>query len=84
MKLETVALRPRFEIPRIAKGNWQIADDRSGQTPPLEEIVADLFAFAESGITAGDIYVGVEARLGEFLRRYRAHFDMGTVVVATT
>jgi aryl-alcohol dehydrogenase-like predicted oxidoreductase len=77
MTLETVALRPGFEIPRIAKGNWQIADDHSGRTPPLEEIVSDLFAFAEAGITAfvcGDIYVGVEARLGEFLRRYRARF----------
>jgi aryl-alcohol dehydrogenase-like predicted oxidoreductase len=77
MTLETIALRPGFPIPRIAKGNWQIADDHSGHTPPLDEIVADLFAFAESGITAfvcGDIYVGVEARIGEFLRAYRARF----------
>jgi aryl-alcohol dehydrogenase-like predicted oxidoreductase len=90
MTLETVPLRPGFEIPRIAKGNWQIADDHSGYTPPLEDIVADLTAFAESGITAfvcGDIYVGVEARIGEFLRRYRARFGAetaGRIKVLTT
>ena len=33
MTLETVVLRPGFDIPRIAKGNWQIADDHSGRTP---------------------------------------------------
>ncbi|HVW67433.1 MAG TPA: aldo/keto reductase [Steroidobacteraceae bacterium] len=77
MTPETIELRPGFAISRIAKGNWQIADDHSGHVPPLDEIVADLFAFAESGITTfvcGDIYVGVEARIGEFLRRYRARY----------
>ncbi len=90
MTLETVLLRPGFQIPRIAKGNWQIADDHSGQSLLLEEIVADMVAFAEAGITAfvcGDIYVGVEARIGEFLRRYRARFGAdaaGKIKVLTT
>lgn len=75
MTVEYIELRPGFRIPRIAKGNWQIADDHSGRVPPIDEIVDDMFAFAEAGITAyvcGDIYVGVESRIGEFLRRYRA------------
>lgn len=72
--LERVQLRPGFEIPRLAKGNWQIADDHSSQHIDLDAVVDDMFAFAEAGITAfvcGDIYAGVEARIGEFLSRYR-------------
>jgi aryl-alcohol dehydrogenase-like predicted oxidoreductase len=77
MTIETVELRPGFQIPRVAKGNWQIADDHSGRQVDLEAAVADMFAFAEAGITAfvcGDIYVGVEERIGEFLARYRARY----------
>ena len=74
MKVEITALRPDFRISRIAKGNWQIADDHSGQKTDLETAVNDMFAFAEAGITTfvcGDIYVGVEERIGTFLERYR-------------
>jgi aryl-alcohol dehydrogenase-like predicted oxidoreductase len=75
--LETVQLRPGFEIPRLARGNWQIADDHSGREFDQEAILDDMFAFAQAGITAfvcGDIYAGVEARIGEFLGRYRTRF----------
>ena len=74
MNVETTALRPDFLISRIAKGNWQIADDHSGQKPDLETAVNDMFAFAEAGVTTfvcGDIYPGVEKRIGTFLARYR-------------
>lgn len=76
-KIETIELRPGFSIPRIAKGNWQIADDHSGRRIDRDAAVADMFAFAEAGVTAfvcGDIYVGVEERIGEFLPRYREQF----------
>lgn len=75
MQMHTV--RPGFEVSRIAKGNWQIADDHSGGKIDLDAAVDDMFAFAEAGITTlvcGDIYVGVEERIGHFLARYRARF----------
>ncbi len=75
--MQTQTLRPGFEISRIAKGNWQIADDHSGGKVDLETAIADMFAFAEAGITTlvcGDIYVGVEERIGHFLARYRARY----------
>jgi aryl-alcohol dehydrogenase-like predicted oxidoreductase len=80
MTIETIHLRPAFEIPRVAKGNWQIADDHSGRQVDRDTAVADMFAFAEAGVTAfvcGDIYVGVEERIGEFLVRYRARYGAG-------
>jgi aryl-alcohol dehydrogenase-like predicted oxidoreductase len=78
-RVETIQLRAGFEIPRLAKGNWQIADDHSGRNFDLDAVVDDMFAFAEAGITAfvcGDIYAGVESRIGEFLARYRARYGI--------
>jgi aryl-alcohol dehydrogenase-like predicted oxidoreductase len=77
MQVATFELRPGFVLSRIAKGNWQIADDHSGSKIDLDTVVADMFAHAEAGITTlvcGDIYVGVEARIGEFLDRYRKRY----------
>jgi aryl-alcohol dehydrogenase-like predicted oxidoreductase len=77
VRLQTIQLRPGFEIPRLAKGNWQIADDHSNREIELDAVVDDMFAFAQAGITAfvcGDIYAGVEERIGEFLARYRARY----------
>jgi aryl-alcohol dehydrogenase-like predicted oxidoreductase len=73
MTVERIALRPGFEISRIAKGNWQIADDHSGLKIDTTQAVKHMFPFAEAGINAfvcGDIYAGVEARIGEFLKQY--------------
>ncbi len=77
MTVEKTQLRPDFVIPRISKGNWQIADDHSDRPIDLDTVVNDMFAFAEAGITTfvcGDIYAGVEARIGVFLDRYRAKY----------
>lgn len=77
MTVEKIALRPGFEISRVAKGNWQIADDHSGLDFGSEKVVADMFSFVEAGINAfvcGDIYTGVEARIGRFLEQYRQRF----------
>ena len=73
--IEYVTPRPGFRIPRVLKGNWQIADDHSGRKVDLDAAIGDMWAFADAGVTAfvcGDIYVGVEARIGQFLTRYRA------------
>ena len=73
MTVERISLRPGFSIPRIAKGNWQIADDHSGVDIDTGQAVADMFPFVEAGIdtfVCGDIYAGVEARIGKFLGQY--------------
>jgi aryl-alcohol dehydrogenase-like predicted oxidoreductase len=59
-------------IPRLIKGGWQLA---GGHGPvDAERAIADMFAFAEAGITAfdcADIYTGVEELIGKFLRAWR-------------
>ena len=77
MSIEAIDLRPDFTIPRILKGNWQIAEDHSDRRFDDNAALEDLIAFADAGITTyvcGDIYVGVEARLGNFRERYRERY----------
>ncbi len=64
----------RPPLPRLIKGGWQLA----GGHGAVDEAraIADMFAFAEAGVTAfdcADIYTGVEALIGRFLREWRAH-----------
>jgi len=59
---------------RLIKGGWQLA----GGHGSVEEAaaIADMFAYAEAGITTfdcADIYTGVEAMIGRFLAQWRAH-----------
>ena len=73
MIVPRIKLREDFETPRIIKGNWQIADDHSASVSD-DEMFAHMAAFADAGITAydcGDIYYGVEKRIGDFIERYR-------------
>ncbi len=75
--METIELRPGYVLPRLLKGNWQIAEDHSGKAFDQEELMNDLAAFVEAGMTTlvcGDIYAGVEARLGRFREFYRNRF----------
>lgn len=60
-------------IPPLIKGGWQLAGGHGAVD--AEVAVADMFAFAEAGITAfdcADIYTGVEVLIGRFLREWRA------------
>lgn len=60
-------------IPRLIKGGWQLAGGHGAVDEA--EAIADMFAFAEAGITAfdcADIYTGVEAMIGRFLRQWHA------------
>ena len=71
--IDTIDLRPGFTIPRILKGNWQIAEDHSDREFDESALLEDLVVFADAGMTTyvcGDIYVGVEARLGQFRQHY--------------
>jgi aryl-alcohol dehydrogenase-like predicted oxidoreductase len=70
--IEQVALRPGYRISRVIKGGWQLSDGHSGAISA--EPVADMFAFAQRGITSfycADIYTGVEAMIGEFIAANR-------------
>jgi aryl-alcohol dehydrogenase-like predicted oxidoreductase len=75
--VETFNARPDFRLPRIIKGGWQLADDHSDMQVAQEQAARDMFAFVELGITAfdcGDIYLGVEEKIGYFLEQYRNRF----------
>jgi aryl-alcohol dehydrogenase-like predicted oxidoreductase len=71
--VDHVTLAGGVQLPRVIKGGWQLA----GGHGPIDraQAVRDMFAYAESGITTfdcADIYTGVEALIGEFLREWRA------------
>lgn len=66
-------LAPGYVIPPVIKGGWQLA----GGHGPVDDAraIADMHAFARAGVTAfdcADIYTGVEARIGRFLREWHA------------
>ena len=65
-------LAPGFHISRILKGGWQLSQ---GHRQHLDtDPVADMFRFAEAGITAfdcADIYTGVEELIGNFLTQWK-------------
>lgn len=67
---------------RLIKGGWQLA----GGHGSIEEsaAIADMFAYAEAGITAfdcADIYTGVEAMIGKFLVQWRERHGAGAPAI---
>lgn len=73
MSVPRVKLREDFDAPRIIKGNWQIADDHSTSVSD-NALYQHMAAFVDAGITAfdcGDIYYGVEERIGNFIEYFR-------------
>ena len=79
MNVETTSIRVDFSLPRIIKGGWQIADDHSAAKFSKEDAAETMFAFADAGITAfdcGDIYLGVEEKIGYFIDRYRNRYGV--------
>ena len=72
MTVPTFELAPGYRVSRVLKGGWQLA----GGHGPIDRAaaIADMFAFAEAGITTfdcADIYTGVEELIGAFLREWR-------------
>lgn len=62
-------------IPRLIKGGWQLAGGHGAVDESAA--ISDMFAFAEAGITAvdcADIYTGVEAMIGRFLKEWKAKY----------
>jgi aryl-alcohol dehydrogenase-like predicted oxidoreductase len=73
MSVPRASLAPAYTISRVLKGGWQLAGGHG--RVEVDAAVADMEAFVEAGITTfdcADIYTGVEALIGEFLRRLRA------------
>lgn len=74
MTIERITIRPGFDLCRMPKGNWQIADDHSDRTFDQDEVNRDLAMYVDAGVdtfVCGDIYAGVEERLGKFREYYR-------------
>jgi aryl-alcohol dehydrogenase-like predicted oxidoreductase len=73
MPVPRLGLAPGYDISRIIKGGWQLAGGHG--VVDVNAAVADMSAFVDAGITTfdcADIYTGVEALIGSFLRRLRA------------
>jgi aryl-alcohol dehydrogenase-like predicted oxidoreductase len=77
-------LAPGYTVSRLLKGGWQLA----GGHGPVDSAAAldDMDRFVDAGITTfdcADIYTGVEALIGEWLKRRRARGASVAVQVHT-
>jgi len=84
MELPRAQLAPGYTVSRLLKGGWQLA----GGHGPVDAAAAwtDMDRFVEAGITTfdcADIYTGVEALIGEWLKRRGARGAMQPVQVHT-
>ncbi|MDJ0842484.1 MAG: aldo/keto reductase [Acidobacteriota bacterium] len=63
-------------LPRIINGGWQLSAGHGADWDEIE-MIEDLMQMARSGLTAfdcADIYTGVEALFGRFLKMYKARY----------
>jgi aryl-alcohol dehydrogenase-like predicted oxidoreductase len=70
LPLNRIPLAPGYSISRLLKGGWQLAGGH-GAIDPVAAL-DDMDRFVEAGITTfdcADIYTGVEALIGEWLRQ---------------
>ncbi len=72
MTVENVLLGPGLQITRVVKGGWQLSGGHGAVDE--EQAIEVMIDFARSGITTfdcADIYTGVEALIGRFLKVHR-------------
>lgn len=70
-----VELAPGYSVPRIILGGWQLSVGHSAETIDREAIFAIWDRALDSGLNTldcADIYTGVEALIGSYVRRRRA------------
>ena len=70
-----IDLGPGYSIPRIILGGWQLSAGHANRTLEREELFSRWDAFLDQGLNTfdcADIYTGVEATIGEYVRRRRA------------
>ena len=73
-----INLRDDYSISRVIKGGWQLAGGHGSVDEA--QAIADMRDFVSAGITTfdcADIYTGVEALIGKFLRKHRHEFASG-------
>lgn len=84
VQLPRAGLAPGYTISRVLKGGWQLAGGHGAID--TGDALADMDRFVDAGITTfdcADIYTGVEALIGEWLRRRRVRGDARPVQVHT-
>ena len=82
--LPRAELSPGYTISRLIKGGWQLAGGHGAIDQ--ETALADMDRFVDAGITTfdcADIYTGVEALIGEWLRRNRRRERRRSVQIHT-
>jgi aryl-alcohol dehydrogenase-like predicted oxidoreductase len=84
IEVSRAQLAPNYSISRLLKGGWQLA----GGHGPIDRAAAldDMDRFVDAGITTfdcADIYTGVEALIGAWLKRRRASSTTRPVQVHT-
>jgi aryl-alcohol dehydrogenase-like predicted oxidoreductase len=70
--MERIELAAGYNISRVIKGSWQLGGGHGAVDP--NEAMRTMRAYVEAGITTfdcADIYAGVEALIGRFLRAER-------------
>jgi aryl-alcohol dehydrogenase-like predicted oxidoreductase len=83
-ELSRARLADAYTISRLLKGGWQLAGGHGAVDPAAA--LADMDRFVDAGITTfdcADIYQGVEALIGTWLRARRARGDTRPVQVHT-
>ena len=68
-----------YSISQVLKGGWQLSEGHS-QMMDEQQAIEDMRAFVAAGITTfdcADIYTGVEALIGKFLKKYKSAIDSG-------
>ncbi len=73
MSISRIAIAPGYTVSRILKGGWQLAGGHG--SIDRASALDDMARFVDAGITSfdcADIYTGVEALIGEFIRERRS------------
>ena len=78
MSVERKDMFPEYSISRIIKGGWHLAGGHGAINE--QQAIKDMYSFVSAGITTfdcADIYTGVEALIGKFLKQYKYDFQNG-------
>lgn len=82
--VERLEPRDGLSLPRLIKGAWQLAQGHSAAS--LASAISDMRSFVSAGVNAfdcGDVYIGVEELIGQFIDAYRKETGSAGVTVLT-
>ncbi|MEM8510302.1 MAG: aldo/keto reductase [Bacteroidota bacterium] len=78
--MERIDLQPGYSISRVIKGGWHLAGGHGSISE--EKALEDMLYFVKAGITTfdcADIYTGVEALIGKFLKKHADAITSGNL-----